>query len=394
MVKGYSELVNKYKTPFFIYDIKKLRERVSYLKNVINSNYKIIYAVKANYFIIKEMDDLIDGYEICSHGEYEICKELEINNDKYVISGVNKDRDSITKILNDNVKKFTVESINQYLLLDELAKRFNKKIKILIRLTSGNQFGVSEEDFKKIIEMNLNNNNIELKGIEYFTGTQKSSIKKINKEIDYLVSFINEIETNYKIKIEEVEYGTGSPVFYFKEEFDENEYFENLNLSLSKLNERKVSLEIGRSIAASCGEYVTSIVDIKNNKNGNSIILDGGINHLVYYGQTMAMRIPSFDIYPKRDEKKDIYNLYGSLCTINDIILKNVELNNPKLNDYFVFKNVGAYSITEGISLFLSRELPKVIIHDINGNYILVRNNIKTSKINRPNYKKEEYEVK
>lgn len=393
MINNYDQLVKKYKTPFFLYDIKTLRDRINYIKSKLDEKFKIVYAIKANTFIIKEIDDLVDGYEICSYGEYEICKNLELDNNKYVISGVNKNKDEIDNILNDGVKRFTIESLNQYNLLDDLTKKDKRNIEVLIRLTSGNQFGVSETDFKKIIELNISNSNIKIKGIEYFTGTQKGSIKKINKEVDYLVEFIEKIEKEYNFIIEEVEYGTGSPVYYFKEEFIEDEYFEELNKALKKIKNKKKSLEIGRSIVASCGKYFTSIVDKKTNKFGNMIILDGGINQLVYYGQTMAMRIPEFTIFPKRCGKTDIYNLYGSLCTINDIILKNINLNDPQINDYFIFEKVGAYSITEGIALFLSRELPKVIIKDISGNFTLVRSNIKTSKLNCPNYKEKEYEV-
>lgn len=395
MINNYDSLIEKYHTPLYVYDIRKLRNRIRYIKKNINNKYRIIYAVKANTFILKGLDDLIDGYEICSYGEYEICKNNNLNNNKFIISGVNKDKNHIEIMLNDNTLKYTIESINQFELLKDLSKKKNKNIELLIRLTSGNQFGVTENEFIEIAKSIETSKNIKLKGIEYFSGTQKSSIKKINKEIDYLCEFINNLENEYNIFIEEVEYGTGSPVFYFKEdEFDEKEYFNELNKSLSKIKDKKISLEIGRSIVASCGDYITSIVDMKSNKYGNSIILDGGINHLVYYGQTMAMRIPYFDVYPTRKENKNIYNLYGSLCTINDIVLKNIELCNPKINDYFVFKNVGAYSSTEGISLFLSRNLPRIIIKDTNDNYVSIREDIKTSKMNEINEKEMEYEIK
>ena len=383
----YKELIEKYKTPMFLYDSNILNKRINYIKSKINKDYRIIYAVKANTFIIKELDDLVDGYEICSYGEYEICEKLKIDKNKYIISGVNKEKYYIEEMINNNVSKFTIESMNQYLLLDELINKYKKKINILIRLTNGNQFGVSKEDFIKIIEFNKNNEYIKISGIEYFTGTQKLSIKKINNEIDYIIEFIKEIENKYNIMLEEVEYGPGSPVFYFNEEFDEDNYFDELNKALSKIKNKKISLEIGRSIAASCGQYITSIVDIKGNELGNSIILDGGINHLVYYGQTMAMRIPDFEIVPKRKKEKKNYNLFGSLCTINDILLKNIELNSPVIGDYIIFKNTGAYSITEGIALFLSRELPSVVIYDRNGKYNLVRKHLKTSTINCPNIK-------
>ena len=70
-------------------------------------------------------------------------------------------------------------------------------------------------------------------------------------------------------------------------------------------------------------------------------------------------------------------------------VLKNVELGKLNIGDTFVFKKTGAYSITEGISLFLSRDLPKVIINKGSKN-ILVRDIISTSGINSPIYERSE----
>ena len=89
------------------------------------------------------------------------------------------------------------------------------------------------------------------------------------------------------------------------------------------------------------------------NKGQNYAIVDGGIHHLVYYGQTMAMKFPHLEIYPARnDENTEDWNLMGSLCTINDIIIKQYPVSNLQIGDAFIFKNTGAYCMTEGISLF------------------------------------------
>lgn len=388
---NYEEIIKKFGTPTYVYDINTLINRVSYLKSKIGNNTKLIYAIKANTFIAREIENEIDGFEICSPGEYEICDKLGIKDNKMIISGVYKDYKTINTIMgNKDVLKYTVESINQWHLLNELSTKYNKKIRVLIRLTSGNQFGVNEEELKDIIKNN-NNELIEIKGIEYFSGTQKHSLKKIEREIDSLLELINDIETNLNFKVEELEYGPGFPIFYFQDEkFNEEEFLSEFNKIIGKVKNQKLSLEVGRSIAASCGSYLTSVVDLKTNKNGNFALVDGGIHHLVYYGQTMAMRIPYFDVYPKRDKEKIVYNLYGSLCTINDILVKNLLLPKLEINDTFIFKNVGAYSITEGISLFLSRDLPKVVIIDKDNNLKLVRDSIKTSEINFPCYEVEE----
>lgn len=383
----YKKVIDTYGTPTYVYDTNTLLNRVNYLKSKFNSNFNLVYAVKANTFISKEISDSVERFEICSPGEFDICNNLGLPHNKMVISGVNKDKNFIERLISnyDDILIYTIESLVHFDMLKELAEKYNRKINVLIRLTSGNQFGVSEDDFKYIIENSIDL--ITIKGVEYFSGTQKHSIKKVNKEVDYLLEFISSIENSYNITMEEIEYGPGLPIFYFQdEEFNEDEFLTEVNVALEKISKYTISLEVGRSIAASCGSYLTSVVDMKTNKNGNFVIVDGGMNHIVYYGQTMAMRIPYYEVLPTKEDEVDSYNIYGSLCTINDIIVKNISARKLSIGDTFVFKNTGAYSSTEGISLFLSRDLPKVVIIDKNGEMKLVRDVIKTSELNFPNY--------
>ena len=380
----YNYIIKNFKTPLYIFNIDELVKRTRYLKDTFKCG--LVYAVKANTFIPKEIESDVERFEICSNGEFEICNKLGIDHGKMVISGVYKDYDSIENMIsNYDIGKYTIESLNQFKLLEELSGKYNKQIHVLIRLTSNNQFGVNEEDFRYILR---NKKNIIVDGIEYFSGTQKTSLKKINKEIDYIYEFVNQIEEEFNIVLDEIEYGPGFSIQYFQnEEFDEESYFKEINEVIDKLRHKKLYLEAGRSIAASCGTYLTKVVDMKNNKNGNHVILDGGINHLVYYGQTMAMRLPYFEVFPKKEVKKEIYTLYGSLCTVNDVIIKSVETQELEIGDLFIFKNVGAYSSTEGISLFLSRELPGVVLYK-DSKFKQVRLNLKTSEINCPSYEK------
>ena len=383
----YQKVINDYGTPTYVYDIKTLLDRVNYLKSKFSKNVNMVYAVKANTFIAKEIDEAVERFEICSPGEFDVCNDLGLNHNKMVISGVNKDRKFIERLISTyaDILIYTIESVIHFEMLKELTEKYNRNINVLIRLTSGNQFGVSEEDFKYIIDNN--NNLINIEGVEYFSGTQKHSIKKINKEMDYLLEFVESIENDYSISLKEIEYGPGLPIYYFHDdEFNEDEFLNEVSVAIDKLSGYKVSLEIGRSIAASCGSYLTSVVDLKSNKNGNFVITDGGMNHIVYYGQTMAMRIPFYEVLPKKEDDMISYNIYGSLCTINDVIVKNITTRKLEIGDTFVFKNVGAYSATEGISLFLSRDLPKVVLIDKNGKVRLVRDTIKTSEINCPKY--------
>lgn len=386
----YNKIIEKYKTPFYIYDIDILNARIKFLRDRINNDVKLCYAMKANPFIIGYLPDTIERIEVCSPGEYEICKKNNINDELLVISGVNKEEKEIDEIIaNLDNEIITIESINQFELVLKLANHYQKKVKILIRLTSGNQFGVSESDLFTLIESSLINPLIEVRGIEYFSGTQKHSIKKLTKEFDYLKEIITSIKEKFNYEIKELEYGTGFPVFYFEDSnFDEEEFLSAFNILLTNFKNITITLEIGRSIVASCGSYLTSVVDTKKNETGKYCILDGGIHQLVYYGSSLAMKTPIHEIIPKReDENKEKWTLCGSLCSVNDIIAKNIEVSNLKIGDTFIFKNTGAYSATEGIALFLSRDLPKILIKNKNEIKVL-RDRIETYQFNTGNEEK------
>ncbi len=380
------ELLSKeYGTPFYIFDVEKLRERVKYLQSYL-PDVNLIYAVKANTFVIPYIHKYVSGLELCSFGEYEIAVKSNVPYEKMIISGVYKDYDSMEYMFSHELPyRFTVESLTQWYLLKEMVNKFKKELNVLLRLTSGSQFGMSEEDIRVILAED--NPNIHIKGIEYFSKTQRHPIPILEKELVKISRIMDSLEEEYQIEFEEFEYGPGFPVYYFQEEdFLEDAFLEGFREALKHIKNKKISLELGRSIAASMGEYVTKVVDMKTNHNGNYIIVDGGINHLVYYGGNMGINVPKHEIIPNRSGSNK-YIICGSLCTINDIMVKEFRADNLMINDLIVFKNAGAYAPFEGISLFLSRELPKVLIKD-KDKIEVVRDSVKTSELNS-NYKKE-----
>lgn len=384
------KLISEVSTPFYVFDINVLRDRIDYLNSMMPENVHLCYAMKANPFVVKEIDEIIEKYEICSYGEWNIAKKMGVSDSKMVISGVYKDEISMEDILNNykNGEVFTIESLNQIELLNKLTKEKKKVINIILRLTSGNQFGMCEEEIIEILENRAKYEYLNIMGIQYFSGTQKKLSKRIIKELEYVDEFVLNLKNNLGFVVEELEFGPGFPAVYFETEqdFDEQTYLMEIADKIKNMKyQGHITMELGRSIVASCGSYYTKVVDKKTNKEGNFAVLDGGMNHLVYYGQMMAMKKPMLDILPKREDKiLENWNLVGSLCTINDLIVKQLPVSNLEIGDIFVFKNTGAYSMTEGISLFLSRDLPKVVFVQ-GGEMKIVRENINTYKFNMPN---------
>ena len=81
---------------------------------------------------------------------------------------------------------------------------------------------------------------------------------------------------------------------------------------------------MGRALTASCGYYLTSVKDIKQNNGRNYCIVDGGIHQIQYDGQIRGMYTPEVQIIGEQEETKE-WTVCGSLCTTNDILIQNME---------------------------------------------------------------------
>ena len=377
-----------------MFDIGVLKNRIAYLKSRLPKNVTVCYAAKANPFVVKEIDDNIQKFELCSPGEVEICKTLGIESSKMVISGVYKTPKFVETLVRDQAFNgvYTVESMTQYHQLVNLAKKYDRPLTILPRLTNSSQFGVNEADIEYIIQDLPNHKNIGCIGIQFFSGTQKTSIKKVRREIEHLDEFLLHLRDDLGFVAKQFEYGGGFPVSYFEnDDFDEETYLAEFSEAIgSMVFKADVILELGRSVVASCGKYFTHVVDLKCNKGINYALVDGGMHHIVYFGQQMAMKHPLMSVVGKEaDANGTEWTICGALCSMNDIIVKQMPLPNLEIGDVLCFENTGAYCVMEGISLFLSRDLPAVYMLKENGDAICIRETFETSVLNTPNYNLE-----
>ncbi len=367
-------------TPAYVFDIDELILRTRKIKELLGKNVSLCFAIKANPFLLNAIKDEIDCFEVCSTGEFRICERACLPPEKIVLSGVYKNKDDIKRIVGicGDRAVYTIESTSQAELLDFVAKENGIVLKVLLRLSSGNQFGMDAINILKIIE-NRKNYAFDILGIQYYSGTQKRE-NKIVREIEKIDDFVQAIE-NTGFIVSRIEYGPGLKIGYFQDEqIDEAVELDVLTRSLSVFNGRNITLELGRFLVADCGSYYTTIVDVKNNEGINYAIVDGGINHLNYFGQTMAMKIPWYKYSDKNRSEEEQCTICGSLCTASDVLVRNVPIK-PVVGNVICFDKAGAYSVTESMYLFLSHDLPRIYFRQ-NGTLTLVRDFMRTDIIN------------
>lgn len=378
-------LERKITSPGYVFENSILKEKIQQMRQALPACQALCFAMKANPFLVEALNSQVERFEVCSPGEYEICHARGIAPEKIIVSGVNKTPQSMERILElgGGREIFTLESRLQYEILSRLAEEQKLKLRVMIRLSSGNQFGVDRENLEAILEDVLKNDQLIFVGIHYFSGTQKK-LKKIQKELDMLEQLGTELKERYCLKSLELEYGPGLAVAYFEGDKipSSQEQLTQLNEMLAQLKAfDRIGIEMGRFIAASCGFFLTKVVDIKNTEGAAYVIVDGGIHQLHYFGQMMGMKIPPIRQIPEREGER-AYILCGSLCTVNDVMVRDVKLHPLEIGDYLVFGACGAYSMTEGSALFLSRELPGIYEHMENGCFRCLRECSETYLLN------------
>lgn len=399
-------------TPYYVFDTDEFAKRAAMIRAALDCKggrrIPLCFSIKANPFLLHRLPAGLDHVEVCSPGELEICISLGVKPESIIYSGVMKEKCDIERAVSYGAGILTCESIRHATLISEVmlesmpegaheAEFTETKAQVILRLTSGNQFGMSLEDIEYIISHPDEFKGITVMGIHYYSGTQKS-LRKINKDLEKIKSALTGLKEKYGFEPQLVEYGPGLCVEYFEDDWQEKEK-QSLDEAAEVLREfaeeYPLGIEMGRFLAASCGKYYTQVKDLKSTGDANYAILDGGIHHLNYFGQRMAMQVPPIKVcageVSENEEKNGVeltelpdtdYTLCGSLCTVADVLVREVKLKKLELGDVLEFGHCGAYSVTEAPALFLSRQLPAIYAYSKEYGYECLREHIPAAEIN------------
>ena len=385
-------LAKAYGTPTFVFDEAQLANRMREIKSIVGERVRLCYSIKANPFLLPAMAQLTEKLEVCSPGEMDICIAEHAAPETILVSGVNKTLPDILAALDYGVRDFTAESPLHVRLLEEAASARSVTLRILLRLSAGTQFGMDESDLREAIARRESTPHLDIVGLHYFAGTQRKKLAEQQKELAMLRGFMDSLREDYGFTTRRLEYGPGLYYPYFAHEDDSDTLapLREIAPDLQAMAEiTDLTVEMGRFFVSECGYYLTRVADVKTIRGGRCAILDGGMHHVNYIGANMGMRVPHI-LHLAADgrpagEPEDVM-LCGSLCTTADVMVRKATLPVLSLGDVLYFTRIGAYSVSEGPALFLSRDMPRIVLLGESGAR-LVRDVIHTSKLNQNQFK-------
>lgn len=400
---GVDELKNKYSTPLHIYDENMIENRCrEFINNFKSDNFttEVLYASKA--FSCLEILRLVDrenlGIDVVSLGEMYTAYKADVNMKKVYFHGNNKTPEELEFAIKIGVGTIIIDNAYEHNIIDELGKKYNKVVDVLLRINTGidahtheyiktakddSKFGYSVYDnniYSFISEIN-EKDNLNFLGFHSHIGSQIFEKNSFFEAVKVVMEFSKDIETKLGINISVLNLGGGFGIYYTEEdnpfEFSEflKEYIEVIekNKAAYALKIEKIIIEPGRSLINNAGSTLYTIGGTKKTFSGREyIFIDGGMADNPRYALYQAKYEAGVANNMESNDKK-IYTVAGKCCESGDVIIKDIELPKVEQNDLLIVTSTGAYNFSMSSNYNRLPKLPVVFVKDGSSRVVVKR---------------------
>ena len=364
-------------TPFYCYSVDKLKNNINeFKKNFSSINPLICFSVKSNnnLNILKIIKNFGLGADVVSKGELLRVLKAGIKPNKIVFSGVGKTVEEIDFAIQKKILLINAESENEIKVIHKISKKKNKKVNIGLRLNPNidaktlkkistgrneDKFGISEDDFVKLIDKYRYSSNIKIKCLSVHIGSQILNYKPYVK----MISVIDKIISKTKYDFDYVDLGGGMGINYElnSKKLDYKKYEIVIKKFLKKYAV-KIIFEPGRSIIGNTAALITKIIYVKSSSKKNFVIVDAAMNDFI----RPALYGSSHRIIPLKKNKKvikKIHDFVGPICETTDKFLTLNKYQKVNENDFLAICDVGAYGIVLSSNYNLRTRPSEVLVN-------------------------------
>lgn len=355
--------IKEFETPFYYYDLDLLNETLDRAKAAADKRgFHVHYALKANFNdrILGLIQSKGFGADCVSGNEVQKSIDSGFPANQITFAGVGKSDKEINLALRHHIFAFNVESIQELLVINELAAKQNVKAQVSLRInpnvdahthhyiTTGldeNKFGVPNSELEKAASVLRECDHIDLLGLHFHVGSQITDInvfKSLCVKVNEWKNWFEERGTTIKV----LNVGGGLGVDYHEPDAhpfaDFEAYFDVFDKFLERTPQQEVHFELGRALVAQAGTLLSRVLYTKSGVKKNFLILDAGMTEL--------MRPALYQAFHKIEKlgknegvEKLNYDVVGPICESSDCFGKEVTLPVSERGDLIAIRTAGAY---------------------------------------------------
>ena len=368
-LQAVKELFHKreHTTPTLILSRTEIRRHYDILAAAL-PRVKIHYAVKPNAHetIIAEVFNRGGNFDVCSAGEIKKVLQTGIDPKTLIHSHPIKSIPEFDFAVNKGLELFVIDNIDE---IDKL-KRYNKKLKILIRFRINTnstavvnlqyKFGCQTEDVLALARK-IKETGHEFYGLSFHIGSQCTYSENYVKAIESAHTLINQLDVNgFDTRLLDI--GGGFPVEYTEPILPLDEFCQPIADALDKHIRPGIHVisEPGRFIAASPITLICSIIGKAERDGKIWYYLDDGLYSTfsgIVYDQCQ------YPVISNATGEHKLSVLAGPTCDSFDVMYDGLMIPEHNIGDKLMFTSTGAYCEVSG-SNFNSLRRPDYLVID------------------------------
>jgi diaminopimelate decarboxylase len=273
-----------------------------------------------------------------------------------VFSGVGKTRREMEEALKAQVLLFNVESEQELVVLDSVAKRLGVVAPVALRVNpevlvdtphpytrtgeKGMKFGIPFDEALAVAKVAAKLKNVSLRGLDMHVGSQISQFAPYEVGVQRLLHLRGEIERDTKIRLEYLDIGGGLAVTYDEERPVDIGHFGEAIGALVGGSGLKIILEPGRFLVGNAGVLLTRVLYRKRSGGKEFIIADAGMTDLLRPSHYNAYhRIEAV----KPSGRTTVADVVGPICESGDFLALDRQIDDAQPGDLLAVQSTGAY---------------------------------------------------
>lgn len=363
----------------YVYDPAVAASRAAALRAVLPAWASLLFAVKANSFgpVLATLarSGALDGFEVASATEAALARRaLDLTGGgRLVAAGPAKHPGLLTALLDAPVDVVHVESALELRRLSAVAVARGERVAVALRVNPArtqlhgalamggrpSPFGIPEPEVPAALELAGSLPGLDVVGFHVHAVCGNRDAAAHARYVAWCLDFATSTAAAHGVDLRWLDAGGGLGVDYDDAGGLDLEVFGETLAALRPPAGVEVALEPGRWIAADCGWYVAEVVDCKTSYGRAYAVVRGGINGFALPPTEdfpFPVAVLPVDSWPEdvaRPELRGEITVAGELCTPEDVLVRDVQVQRVRAGDLLVFPRAGAYGWEFSLQQFL-----------------------------------------
>jgi len=373
------EAAARFGTPLYVYSKAAIEAAYgAYDRAFAPVPHRICYALKANGSgaLLRILAGLGAGADIVSGFELEAALRAGFPAERIVFSGVGKTTDEIGRGLDARIGEFNAESEEELRRISAAASARGRTVRVTLRvnpdidpkshayISTGlrqNKFGVDIALAPEILARARTMPGLEVSGVQCHIGSQIMTLEPMEQAVRELVALTRRLLAE-GVPLRTIDIGGGLGVDYEGQGAPDPAALAARVLPLVEGLPLTLLLEPGRSIVGAAGALLTRVLDLKENRGKQFVIVDAGMNDLMRPALYSAFH--RVEPVASRGGETRRVDVVGPVCETGDFLARDRNLERVEAGELLAVRDTGAYGFVMASNYNMRPRAAEALVED------------------------------